>query len=360
VVEFDLDRLRTVGRPRTVLTGVTVYGGGASQFVVSDNGTALYELAPGDGESDSESLAVIDFDGTVTDLLDGIGRIRDVRWSPSGRFVAFVNDNRGDRAIYTYDVDLRRAPRQITITFDGFSGGYVSSPVWSPDESRIAFAGVPEGRADTDVFVKGLNDNEPPRPIVTGPGDQYPEDWPEGDLLLFSSSGDEGGRGRDAFRLTDPTSPGSQTRLLLDSPFELSVPRVSPGGDLVAYVSSDGEQPDVYVQAFPEGGQPERISFNGAGGPVWSRDGRTIFYWVDRTTLMATRIDPGPPFAVLPEDTAGTFPFISARDIHPEGDRIVAVTPLGSDDAEARPKSGRGVLVTNWFTELERLLGRER
>jgi hypothetical protein len=48
----------------------------------------------------------------------------------------------------------------------------------------------------------------------------------------------------------------------------------------------------VWVRPFPGPGKAERISPNGGADPVWSKDGRELFY-VSARQMMAVRISPG-------------------------------------------------------------------
>ena len=63
---------------------------------------------------------------------------------------------------------------------------------------------------------------------------------------------------------------------------------MSPDGHWVAYVSNLAGQWRVYVQPFPEGGRVIPISTGGGTEPVWSRDGRELFYR-DGTQLLEWR-----------------------------------------------------------------------
>jgi hypothetical protein len=52
----------------------------------------------------------------------------------------------------------------------------------------------------------------------------------------------------------------------------------------------------VYVTAFPEPGAKWRVSPDTGSYPVWSRDGRELFYVAAGGLLMAVPIRPGPSF----------------------------------------------------------------
>jgi len=358
---FDLETLRVVGSPSTVLTGVTVYGGGATQFAASDNGTVFYELG-GSTASGRDVLVVEDLEGNRTPTAIGDGRYGDPRWSPDGTSIVYyaVDASGGLPNIFTYNVDLRQAPRQIT--FEGVN----LLPVWSPDGSSVAFMRDAANTDGYDIMVKNLNDTEPPRTLVSLPGDQWPMDWPSDDVLLFASYDD--GTSVEALRVTDPTAgDGPASTLYFDSQFELFEARVSPTGDLVAYVSDESGADEVYLRSFPQAGQPERISVDGGRRPQWSADGNTVYFMRLAATgtpsldLAAADIRRGPPFAVMQRRTVTTsLPVTGDLDLHPQADRLIIETDTEMSVSEEESEPARAVLVTNWFTELERLTGGAR
>ena len=52
----------------------------------------------------------------------------------------------------------------------------------------------------------------------------------------------------------------------------------SPDGQWMAYVSDESGQDEVYVRPYPGPGQEHVISTNGGEEPVWSPDGRELFF----------------------------------------------------------------------------------
>ena len=54
-------------------------------------------------------------------------------------------------------------------------------------------------------------------------------------------------------------------------------PKFSPNGRWLAYVVGDIGRSEVSVRGYPSG-EPIPVSPSGGAGPVWSRDGRTLFY----------------------------------------------------------------------------------
>ncbi len=121
----------------------------------------------------------------------------------------------------------------------------------------------------------------------------------------------------------------------------------------------------MYVRSFPQARQPEIVSQGGGTFPLWSPDGNTIYYWTlgppsANSSLIAARIERGPPFVVTSRDTvlSGIYNK-SSSDLHPDGDRLVISQGVGDQEAEAdeTAEPERFLVVTNWFTELRERLG---
>ena len=68
---------------------------------------------------------------------------------------------------------------------------------------------------------------------------------------------------------------------------------LSPDGQWLAYTSNATGRVEVWIRPFPGPGNAHRISPNGGADPVWSKDGRELFY-VSGRQMMAVRIAPGP------------------------------------------------------------------
>ena len=137
-----------------------------------------------------------------------------------------------------------------------------------------------------------------------------------------------------------------------------SPPRSRP--EWLAYVSDESGRDEVYVRPYPiRPGEEYTISTSGGQGPVWSRDGRELFYQ-DGEQMMAVAVETGetfrpsepePLFAEryelpLPNSAAANY------DVAEDG-RFLMMKGASTDDGQA---SAQLVLVQNWFEELKRLV----
>jgi hypothetical protein len=73
-------------------------------------------------------------------------------------------------------------------------------------------------------------------------------------------------------------------------------PRLSPDGRWLAYQSDESRPYEVYVESFPQKGGRWQVSNNGGMFPVWSRDGRELYYYSLDRQIMAVQITPGTQF----------------------------------------------------------------
>ena len=76
------------------------------------------------------------------------------------------------------------------------------------------------------------------------------------------------------------------------------MPRLSPDGRWLAYMSNESGRNEIYVRAFPSMGERVLVSEDGGEEPLWSADGRTLYYRT-RAQLVGARVTTSPTFAVV-------------------------------------------------------------
>ena len=256
--------------------------------------------------------------------------------------------------IYTYNVTLGTTPRQLT--FEGTN----SRPVFSPDGTRVAFSSNREGTDGGDLFVKDLNENSPPRSVITLDANQFMMQWPSDTLIVFE-------RGQNNYRdlwmvnLSDPDNPIAEA--YLSSEADLERISVSPDGTLAAYRSDESGTDEIYIRSFPDPGERTLVSQGGGLTPFWSPDGSTLYYATGNDQLIAARLQRDPVPVVLSTDTlfalsgGGPAPFPGSA-LHPDGDRfILARSTTGATTPEGEASQPeRLILVQNFFEELRQVV----
>jgi serine/threonine-protein kinase len=146
--------------------------------------------------------------------------------------------------------------------------------------------------------------------------------------------------------------------VLTIQPFSEYAPRFSPDGRWLAYQSNESGGNDVYVQPFPGPGGKWQISAGGGFEPIWSRNGRELFYRIG-DKMMAVDIETTPTFRAGTPRMLFEQPGYSSSsrqyDVAPDGQRFLMLK-LQRDAANTPPQI---VVVKNWFEELKRLVPRD-
>jgi serine/threonine-protein kinase len=150
-----------------------------------------------------------------------------------------------------------------------------------------------------------------------------------------------------------------EPRTLLDAEASFSNAAVSPDGRWLAYESTELGDAEIFVRPFPalDSGYWQ-VSTGGGTRPLWSRDGRELFYLDASDLLTAVTVERredalsiGRPEVVIGKAYANVK---NGRtyDVSPDGRRFLMIKEVTPEQDDA---VGRIVLVQNWFDELRRL-----
>jgi len=155
-----------------------------------------------------------------------------------------------------------------------------------------------------------------------------------------------------------------RTEPLIRTPFTELNAEISPAGRWLAYESNESGQREVYVRPFPNVSAVRwQVSGNGGTRPLWSRNGRELFYMTTagaEATLMSVPIQPGATWSAgTPTKLfSGRFFFTETGigegrtyDVSPDGRRFLMIKEAGGSDQPAISTSL--IVVQNWFTELQ-------
>ena len=338
-VPFDATSLEVTGNPVPLVEGVVVKSSGAADFSISDNGRLVY-VAGGAGGGAARTLGWVDREGQMTPVIEGAA-IEMPRLSPDGTRVAFAMDSAGGMSIWIRDLE-RGSDTRLTVA------GNNRRPAWTPDGATVTFASDRAGVYD--VYSKPADGSGGAELLMQPRNTKVPGSWsPDGRTLVYYEVGSSG-TGRDIW--TFPV--GGDPAPFLDTQFDERAPHLSPDGHWVAYVSDQAGEDRVYVQPFPEGGRVIPISTGGGIEPVWSRDGRELFYR-DGNQLLVVGVATEPEFSVerptvLFEEPYEADPVALGNpnyDVSLDGQHFLMVGSSGVDDTATL------TVVLNWFEELK-------
>jgi Tol biopolymer transport system component len=352
----DLDRA-----PVPLLERVEVSRFGGAAFAVADRAGTLAYVPPGAVAAD-RTLLRVERDGRTMPLIEARAAYETPAFSPDGRLMAvtIASDTGSDIWI----IDLERGTR-LRLT----AGGTSAFPVWGPDGSRVAFQAVAPGpwnlfwreiagsTTAAQPFVAGTPDAAASwpssgasflpgtLPTLSGANPQFPTSWsPDGATLAFHERRPSGDR--DIWTV----STGAEPMPFLLTPFDEHSPHLSPDGAWLAYVSDESGREDVYVQPFPGPGPKWLVSTEGGTDPVWSKDGRELFYR-SGDQMMAVRVSGAAQFSAgrpqrlfairVDRDRDGP-----SYDVAPDGGWFAM--PGGGEDRAP----GQIHVVLNWFSEV--------
>ena len=135
------------------------------------------------------------------------------------------------------------------------------------------------------------------------------------------------------------------------------MPAISPDGGWIAYESDETGQSEVYVQRFPTLGGKQTISTDGGRQPLWSPDGRELFYRAP-SGVMRVPVETEPTFTpgdpeVLFEDSYYFVGGARTYDLAPDGRFLMVKEAAMTTEADAELEI---ILVQHWFEELTRLV----
>ena len=145
--------------------------------------------------------------------------------------------------------------------------------------------------------------------------------------------------------------------MLLDTEFLENVPALSPDGRWLAYQSNESGREDIYVQPYPNIDDGKwQVSTTGGDGPVWSPDGRRLFF-SEFPRFMVAEVETDPTFSRgTPTEIFDLSAFLLGRgrhyDLAPDGNRFVVRTPIATVQTSDNAFFNGLIFVEHWFEEL--------
>jgi Tol biopolymer transport system component len=347
---FDAGRAAITGPAVPVAEGVRMQIRIVPEMEISTSGSLIYRRGGG-GEL---QLAWVD--------LQGLSTMVDPEWtgffgapalSPSGDRAAVALSMGGTQDIWVKILDQGPASRL------SFEGDVNERPVWSPDERRVGYVSNRDGSVGPKRAVARRADGGGQDEVLL----EHPLGVEEilwshdGDWLIGRVGGTDGVRDIVGQRVGVDTVP----RPLVATPADEYAPALSPDDRLLAYVSTESGQPEIFVVPFPNTEESRwQVSVRGGTSPVWAPDGSRLYYLDHSGDLVTASITGRDAVSVGQQEVLLPTPGYSVEAYHPsfsitpDGERIL-ITSLGMDGSDINL-----ILVQNWFEEIEGRLRGER
>ena len=337
---FDASQLQLKGDTFPVAQKVRYFSPTSlAAFSVSNNGTLIYRS----GDFNTNQPVWFDREGKQVATLGPPADYRALQLSPDQKRVAVTLADPQTRGMDVWLFDLARGANSSRFTFDAAAD---SDPIWLLDGNRIVFTSNRSGKFDLyQRSVSGVGNDE----LLV------PSDNPKmthacsSQFLIYEE--------RDPKQKADlwglPLLGERKAFPLLRTDFNETNADLSPDGRWIAYASDESGRFEVYVSTFPSLEHKVKVSTDGGNLPLWSHDGKELFYIAPIRKLMAvgvkagTSFEPGLPKELFETRIAGG-PGGRRYDVANDGKRFLIVTVIEAD------KPSPINVVLNWTAGLKK------
>ena len=348
---FDRRALAVRGQPVALADSV---GPGGSAIELSRSGVLVMRTGGLGGVAATDfDMVWVDRTGHVTPLdTTWLFRVTsyasDHGWSlsPDGSRLAIgLRTDAGD------DIWVKELPRGplSRISYDPAPD---VRPRWSPNGREVVFLSA---RSAEGVYQHRADGAAKDSLLVAG-GIEEAALSLDGKWLVFrggSKGAISGGRDIMGVRLGVDTARVP----VIATPFDEEAIALSPDGKWIAYQSDETGRTEVFIRSFPDAEKFKRQISNGGGlAPLWSHDGRELFYLSLGKDMMGARVATGSPISVslpvslfhVPDELLGVeYDYYTPWDVAADGRFIMARM------RRSRSVASTVVIAENWLTELK-------
>ena len=334
-VPIDVKGRRVIGSGMPVLDSIPVCPGcnGDAAIHASRSGSLAYMRG-----STLSRMVWVDRAGNAKNIINEWAGYASPRISPDGTRIA-VEISKGLSDVWVLTVANGTLSRLT-------SGGSNGAPEWSRDGQSIYYISERSGSKAT-ILRQTADGGGKPEQIAFGVVSSLTLN-PDGKSLIFTTFGST----LDLMLKTLGDS--SKPRPFLATSDHESSPRFSPDGRWVAYVSTETGVDEVYVRPFVGDGGRVQISSGGGNEPLWSPDGKRIYYRSGRRMRFAN-VAATTGISVIARDSLFADPFARGSgttvfDVARDESRFLM---LRSNDEKMQV-----IIVANWIEELKARTGK--
>jgi eukaryotic-like serine/threonine-protein kinase len=317
---FDAKRLEFTGAPASVIEGVFMTATRSMLFALASNGTLIY--LPEYRDNLEFKVMWANRAGQFTPVLDAPGFWVQPRLSPDGERI-LLRKLATNCELWIYDLQ-RRVLTRLAYENDNHD------PLWMPDGKGVVFD-VPNGSVRGLVW-QAADGSGNLKPLTHGLQSFVPSSWSGDGRRLALTLSDK--NVSQIWVLDRDGAPEPQP--FHQNGFDEKSASFSPDGRYLAYSSDQSGRFEIYITAYPGPGAVTQVSPDGGTNPLWSRDGRELFYQ-NKMKMMAVKVatQPGLSVGVAQElfrtDINPAYRRVFGReyDVTPDGKRFVMLAPVG-------------------------------
>ena len=298
------------------------------------------------GAAELARPVLVDASGATRVLIGDERVYGSPRFSPDGSLIALSIAEGSHSDIWIYHVASGSRERLTTEGTDN------TRPEWSPDGRRVLYRS--NQGPQTAIWWKPVDQSG--RAEQLSPQLNLPVHegvlTADGHTLIYRVDTPDSARNVYAMSLIGDRTP----RPVLATLFDEYTARPSPGdAKWLVYVSNESSRSEVYVRPFPGPGGRTQISDGGGQEPLWSADGRRVYYRTPQALMVATLSMRGDNVSVVKRDVVLQGDYLINRfhpqyDVAPNGRSFLMINPSNPDV--------QLTVVLNWIAGLKERLHR--
>ncbi|MHC4959298.1 MAG: protein kinase domain-containing protein [Planctomycetota bacterium] len=260
-------------------------GGGLvlAHYDVAPDGTIAYAPPTGQPTRSTAYWVRRDGEGVGEPITGGVGTWRHARLDPEERgFAVDILLDSGTKDVAFWDFE-RGAFHNLTTDGMGIMSAWTGAGKATIRSTHAA-----------ELLQLFPNPGGSPRDLVTGlTGRVYADAWSADGATLTLTRKDG-----EAYSIWAYTRGADRARQLLDEERNPRYGRISPDGRWLVYVAEERpNEPEVFVGPYDDlGSDWVKVSTDGGGEPMWSPDGKELFYRRQDGTMFAVTFDTEPRF----------------------------------------------------------------